>query len=113
MMASTSAEPLCVERVWLPDEEWALSISHVLDFVTMSGTEEFGCFTLRFAEGTRMIRAQSVFEPRPWVTYYRGPVPGEYFLKVETDSAGRLQGEVVTREDIELETDDVSASFYE
>lgn len=112
-MASVRAEPLCVERVWFSDEEGALSISHVLDFVTMSGTEEFGCFTLRFAEGARAIRARSAFEPRPWATYYRGPVPGEYFLKIETDSAGRLQGEVVTRDDIELETDDVPNEFYE
>jgi hypothetical protein len=47
------------------------------------------------------------------MTYYRGPKASGYFLKIETDAAGRLKGEVVTREDIELETDDVPGEFYE
>lgn len=100
-------------HVWIFENGDAFSISEVLGFMTLSGTGTFECFVLRFVDGARSICVQTALEPRTWVTYWRGPEPCEYYLSLSIDREGRTVGEVVTREDIELETDDVPDEFYE
>lgn len=102
-----------LSRVWIFEDDDTISIGEILGFVRLGGTGQYECFNLRFTEGTRSTRALTALDPPTWVTYYRGPEPCEYYLKIEVDSEGRTLGEVVTRDDIELETDDVPNEFYE
>ena len=102
-----------LERVWIHKEDGSFGIGFVLEFITFGGTGEFECYRLRFVDGTRSVHAQDALGPQAWATYYRAPAGRvEYFLRVHLDSAGKTIGEVVTRDDIEFDTDDVPNEFY-
>ena len=104
---------LDLERVWIHKEDGSFGIGFLLNFITFGGTGTFECYGLRFADGTRSVSARDALRPRAWATYYRAPAGRvEYFLRLHLDSAGKTIGEAVTRDDIELDTDDVPDEFY-